>query len=96
MSFLLGIDSGTSSVKTAIVDSEKGVLDIASRECLPVYANGFVEIGMNVYWEAVKSCISELHSRNPEKIKLISAISVSSQGVTFSAVDSEGNDLGKK
>ncbi|MFA6470534.1 MAG: FGGY family carbohydrate kinase [Candidatus Latescibacterota bacterium] len=94
MSFFLGIDSGTSSVKTALVESEKGILDIASQECLPVYANGFVEIEMNVYWEAVKSCIGELRSRNPEKIKSISAISVSSQGVTFTTVDSKGNDLG--
>jgi xylulokinase len=93
MSFLLGIDSGTSSVKTALIDPEKGAVDIVSRECPPVYANGLVEIGMHVYWEAVKSCLRELDSRNPGKMGLISAVSVSSQGVTFTAVDSKGNDL---
>lgn len=94
MPYLLGIDSGTSSVKTAVVDAGRGALDTASRECRPVYADGFVEIEMNVYWEAVKSCIGELRSRNPEIVRNISAVSVSSQGVTFATVDSGGNDLG--
>ena len=94
MPYLLGIDSGTSSVKTAVIDPERGIIDTASRECRPVYSHGFVEINMNVYWEAVKSCVSELNARNPGIIGQIRAVSVSSQGVTFTAVDKLGKDLG--
>lgn len=91
MAFLLGIDSGTSSVKVSLFDHEKGMIAGASVPCPPDYGNGHVEIDMSRYWQACKDCIREIASQKPDELKKVRAVSVSSQAVTFVCVDEHGN-----
>ena len=96
MAYLLGIDAGTSSVKAALFDEEKGEVTSAYVECAASYENnGCVELDMEKYWNACKECISTISKKSKLDFKDLKALAISSQGVTFVPVDKHGNELGR-
>ena len=96
MAYLLGIDAGTSSIKAALFDEEKGEVASACVECAVSYDNdGCVELDMEIYWNACKKCISIISQESKIDFKDLKALAISSQGVTFVPVDRHGNELGR-
>ena len=96
MAYILGIDSGTTVVKTALFDEERGVVADASVDCTVSFSDEHrSEIDMRLYWEACKECISKISKKEKKHFKDIKAISISSQGVTFVPVGRDGRELRK-
>ncbi len=96
MAYLMGIDAGTTVIKAALFDEEKGVLESTSVDCTVPYTDGsFVEIDMERYWDACKKCIQVITSKSDIYFQKIKALAISSQGVTFVPVDSNGKELRK-
>jgi xylulokinase len=94
MAYLLGIDSGTTMVKAALFDEDRGAVADASVDCTVSFTDAHhSEIDMGLYWEACKECIHKISKKEKKHFKEIKAISISSQGVTFVPVDRDGRDL---
>jgi xylulokinase len=96
MSYLLGIDAGTTMVKAALFDEDRGAVADASVDCTVSFSDEHrAEIDMGLYWEACIKCINEISKKEKIHFKDIEAISISSQGVTFVPIDRYGRELRK-
>ena len=96
MAYLLGIDAGTTMVKAALFDEDRGAVSDASVDCTIAFSDEHhAEIDMVLYWEACKECISRISKKEKKRFKDIVAISISSQGVTFVPVDRDGKEMRK-
>lgn len=96
MAYLLGIDSGTTAVKVALIDEEKGPVATASVDCSVLCTDGtFLEVDMERYWDACKECLSIMAKEKNVDMTQVKALAISSQGVTFVPVDRFGRQLGK-
>lgn len=96
MTHLLGIEAGTTKIKAALIDDEKGILASASADCaVPCANDGRVETDMERYWHACRKCLSAVAKESGKDLKEIAALSIASQGVTFVLVDRRGRELGK-
>jgi xylulokinase len=94
VSHFLGIDAGTTVVKAALFDEERGALAGASVDCAGTYGDEKVaEIDMEQYWKACKECITAI--AKSVGLAEVKAVCVSSQGVTFVPVDRVGRELRK-
>ncbi|MEL7091340.1 MAG: FGGY-family carbohydrate kinase [Pseudomonadota bacterium] len=54
MTLALGIDIGTSGVRTAVVDADRQVLSMARAQHLPQHGD---KIDANLWWDAVRTCL---------------------------------------
>ncbi len=96
MPYLLGIDAGTTTLKAGLFDEEGGLLSSVAIECSLSYTDeNIVEIDMEWYWNACKQCIHTIYQESKIDLKDISALAISSQGVTFVPVDRQGKALRK-
>jgi sugar (pentulose or hexulose) kinase len=96
MAYLLGIEAGTTRVKAALVDDEKGVLASASVVCaVSCDRDGRAEIDMRRYWLACRKCLSAIAEKSRKDLRNAAALSIASQGVTFVPVDCRGKQLRK-
>ncbi len=96
MAYLLGIDAGTTMVKAALIDEDRGAVADASVDCTVSFSDEHhVEIDMGLYWEACKECIHKISKKEKIHFKDIKGISISSQGVTFVPIDRYGRELRK-
>ncbi len=91
MSFFLGIDAGTTSLKAAIFDQNGRLLSLARREyALETPAPAMVELDPEIYWtsccEVVRQAVQESQVPPAE----IASICISSQGETIIPVDRAG------
>jgi len=95
MGYLLGIDAGTSTVKAALYDPDRGLVAETRVECPATYEKGdMAEIDMGRYWEACTECLASLSgNRAAGGLRDVAALAVSSQGVTFVPVDRDGREL---
>ncbi len=94
MSYLLGIDAGTTTIKAALFDPVSGVLASASVDCPASYQDaGIAEIDMDRYWYACKKCILAISQSKGQALKNVGALCISSQGVTFVPIDRNGKEL---
>lgn len=92
--YLLGVDLGTTALKTVLFTPQGEVVAAASREFeLDTPAPRWVECDPKVYWDAFASCIADLLSEVPGD--RILALAVSSQGETLIPVDEGGRPLRK-
>lgn len=96
---LMGIDIGTTSVKVSTFnDMGKGVHTSRKEYVIEEGLDGRAEIDVDVYWrscvDAIKENLEYMKSINL-KTGEICALSVSSQGSTFVAVDNMGIPLNK-
>jgi xylulokinase len=96
MSYLLGIDAGTTMVKVGLFDEEKGAVSHAEIDCTVSFSDERrAEIDMEIYWEACKQCLNRISQAGKTSLSGVRAVSISSQGVTFVPVDRRGRALRK-
>ena len=80
MEYVLGIDIGTSSVKTGLFDIHGNMLDLESYEYSINYPQpGWVEQNPEEWWEGMKRNVRALLSRHNVRDKILS-LSLSTQG----------------
>ena len=88
---LMGLDLGTTGVKSTITDNEGNILSAAYREYeTSVPREGEYELDPSVVWSATKEVIQESKKFVKEDVL---AVSVSSFGESFVAVDAQGQPL---
>ena len=94
MSIYLTFDIGTTSLKTALVDSDGRALAVHSEEyTFSAPHPDWAEMAPRVYWEAaVKGARAVLGRSNAEPTE-VAAIGFSSQGQTFVPITREGTPL---
>ena len=93
MSYLLGIDIGTGSVKVAIIDKETNLLAKKSHEYrINSPKPGYVEINSGDMWNAFLICLREIFSDNIIA-KDIQAIGIACLCPGLTAFDSKGKVL---
>src|SRR5512137_2960557 len=89
---VLGIDVGTSSCKTLVVDSEGPVLDSARYEYAvhsPRY--GWAEQDPEDWFNAFRNGLKDILARHPDAAKRISAIGVTGQMIGLTILDKSGS-----
>ncbi len=90
MTYYLGIDIGTSSIKVVLLDAEQHEHGVASRPLsVSRPAPGWSEQAPASWWEAVDNAISELARQQPDKIAATKAIGLSGQMHGLVALDGQ-------
>lgn len=94
MAYFLGIDVGTSSVKSLIIDGNGREIGSAARkyDVLTPQMN-YAEQDPEELWEAVKSTLLELSARYPKEIGDLKGISYSGQMHGLVLVDGQGKPV---
>lgn len=96
VNYILGIDVGTTSLKSVLLNNEGTLLASVMKEyTLDSGPNDTCEVHPDVYWEITCQVINELifsAKINPEKIK---GLAFSSQGETLIVVDDNGKPIRK-
>ena len=90
---ILGIDLGTTSIKTGVY-TEKGVkLAEALREYSLITEGDFVEVACDTYWSSLSACLSELRETLEQQFNDICCIGFSVQGETLCLLDEHGEPV---
>lgn len=96
MSYLLGIDLGTTSVKCVLFDQKGEIVASGRSEYeLSMPRPEFVEVEAETYWSALKGSLEVVLSLSKADAKDIRGIGVSSQGETFIALGKDCKPLGR-
>lgn len=96
MDYVIGIDLGTSGVKTLLVSEKGNIIGSASSQYKPDFGeNGYVEQDPKVWWENTKTAIKKLLSENEEAKGKIKALSCSGQMHSSVFIDKNGNVIRK-
>jgi len=96
MSYLLGVDAGTTSIKCVLFDRKGKVIASGRSEYeLSMPQPDFVEVDAETYWNALKESLNKVLNESKVNAEDILGIGVSSQGETFIAVDKDGKPLRK-
>ena len=96
MTYLLGVDLGTTSVKCVLFDQQGKVAASANKEYdLLIPHPDFVEVKPETYWEAFKACITKILKESKIKSQEIQGVGVASQGESFAYLDKNGEPLGR-
>lgn len=91
---ILGIDIGTTSLKTAVFDKQGTQLASATVEyTLLTPVAGFVEVPCPVYLESIKKCLAQMRERCHLNTREIGVIGFSVQGETLCFLDESGQPL---
>ena len=78
--YLLGIDAGTSSVKSLIIDEGGHVLDVARSKYGVARANNlYAEQDINQIWDSCLETLNILNKNNPGVMRNIKAVGLSGQ-----------------
>jgi len=94
MTYYLGIDIGTSSIKVVLLDAEQHEHGVASRPLsVSRPAPGWSEQAPASWWVAVDNAISELARQQPDKIAATKAIGLSGQMHGLVALDGQDRPL---
>lgn len=96
MTYLLGVDLGTTSVKCVLFDHRGKVAASASKEyTLLMPRQDFVEAEPETYWNAFKACATKILKETKIEPREMQGIGVASQGESFVYLDKKGIPLGK-
>jgi len=96
MSYVIGIDLGTSGVKAALMNSDGQVVDVKSASYEPdILGNGCVEQDPAVWTESTISVIKQMTSAHPKKSSQLKALAVSGQMHSSVFLDCDGNVIRK-
>lgn len=89
---LLGIDAGTTKIKTIIYDQNGNIVAKNEDENKLIdYGNGKIEQDMDLLWKKVAKCINQLLTNNKIDASDIKGIGLSGQGEGCWLVDKSGN-----
>ncbi len=92
---LLGIDAGTTKIKTTIYDENGNIVSKnEEKNQLIDYGDGRIEQDMDLLWDKVAKCINNLLTNNNIDASNIKAIGLSGQGEGCWLVDELGNPSG--
>lgn len=92
MELLLGIDAGTTSVKSGLFNADGQCLAVARQEYqLLTPRASWAELDPEIYWQACVSTTQKVLQQTGAKD--VSAVSVSSQGETMIALDAYGKPV---
>lgn len=88
--YILGIDVGTSGCKTVVID-DKGIFIDSSRYEYPITSSqyGWAEQNPEDWYQAFKSGLKEIITRNPDIKKDIAAIGLTGQMVSLNLLDKD-------
>jgi xylulokinase len=94
MSFLLGIDMGTTSVKCVLFNQNGHFIGFGKKEySLSTPKPDFVEVKPETYWESFKIALSTVINQTKISPAAINGIGISSQGETFIPLGYNGKPL---
>jgi sugar (pentulose or hexulose) kinase len=89
--YLLGIDAGTSVVKSVIFAADGEVMAVTGEKLSPDYSTpGWAEQDVDQVWEAVQRTVREVLTSGPVKPHQIVAVGVAGQGDGCWLMDAEG------
>jgi sugar (pentulose or hexulose) kinase len=92
---LLGIDLGTTAVKSAVYDQEGGLVGIGSQEYdLLTGPNGVVEVAVDTVWQAVVVSVHDALAAPAVVPEQITALALSCQGETQLSLGRDDEPLG--
>lgn len=92
MDLLLGIDAGTTSVKSGLFSADGKCLAVVRREYqLSTPRTNWAELDPEIYWQACVETVQEVLQRAGKNN--VAAICVSSQGETVIALDAQGEPV---
>ena len=96
MNYYLGIDIGTTGVKTVIFDAEGSPKGIGLAEyTLETPKPDIVELDAEIYWESVKKALKQAIDAAQISPADIRSLAVTGQAETLIMVDSDGKPLRK-
>ena len=91
---LLGIDVGTSGLKTVLLESSGKVLATSSKEYPTSHRHpGWAEHNPEDWWKAACQTIGEVLARSHADAKAIAAVATSGLAPTMLPLDKEGRPL---
>ena len=92
---ILGIDVGTTSLKTAVYDCS-GVQKASAvvEYSLLTPKNGFVEAPCGIYMDSVRKCMEVMKAKGTVSLSDITVVGFSVQGETLCLLDENGEPLG--
>jgi xylulokinase len=94
MSYLLGVDVGTTSIKCVLFNQMGKVIASSRSEYgLSMPQPDFVEVEAETYWSAFKDSLMKVLSESKINVRDISGIAVSSQGESFIPLGRDGKPL---
>ena len=96
MQLLIGLDVGTTALKVALFNSSGALLGVSTQEySLETPQVNYVEVDAEVYWNAFKNGLKEIHSKYQIKADDEISLAISSQGETLICIDKDGKVLRK-
>jgi sugar (pentulose or hexulose) kinase len=94
VNYMLGIDAGSSAVKTALFDTDGSMQAVSIQEYeFQTPSPNVVEIDAAVFWEKMKLGLGEVLARTGIAPGDIAALGISSQGETFVPMGKDGAPL---
>lgn len=94
LTYLIGLDAGTTSFKAVLFDENGCTKAMAWREYALDYPyTDWVELEPEVYWLTCKSVLGELLAKWHGDVRQIRALAISSQGETLIGLDRNGRAL---
>lgn len=96
MKYLIGLDLGTTAIKTGLIDETGKTVasNTQEYELLKPYPQ-WVEQDINVYWEAFTASLKAVLEKAGIEREKIVGLSISAQGETLVPIDREGKPLRK-
>lgn len=92
--YVLGIDIGTTSVKTILISSEgKIVDDVTQNHDLLSLHPGWAEENADIWWQDVIDTVTKISARNPEKLPHLRSIGVSGMVPAIVMLDENGKPV---
>ena len=94
MDYLLGIDVGSSSVKTGLFDTDGKMIAVSIQEYDLIFPGpNLVEIEPETFWQGLKAGIADILASSKIQPSQIKAMATSSQGETIITLDKAGKPL---
>jgi len=92
--YILSVDLGTTSIKTAIIEENGNVLGKSIKEYTLLTPSTLeVELSVDTYWEAFKNALKELLEKTKINVKNVKVLGISVQGETLILVDEKGRPI---
>ena len=96
VSYLIGIDAGTTSIKAILINSQGDFIMSSGQEYkLDSGPDNSCDVDPEVYWKVTCEVIREIILKSKINPAKVTGIAFSSQGETIIIVDSNGNPLRK-
>ncbi len=94
MTYVIGIDCGTTNIKAVLFDETGAEILVTSRENRPIYSGtSSAEMNMNLIWDKTAHCIKDLVESGPAKKEEIMAVGITGQGEGLWLIDRNGEPV---